>query len=171
MLATHTNLPSSPQLVCPAGSLRALTVAVDAGANAVYLGLKDATNARNFAGLNFDETQIREGIAYAHRRGAQVLMALNTFADARSPEPWFAAADKAAELGADALIVADTAVMGHCVRHLPSLRLHLSVQASATSHAAIEFYRQRYGVQRAVLPRVVAADQIAKIIEGTSVEI
>ena len=47
MLATHTNLPSSPQLVCPAGSLRALTVAVDAGANAVYLGLKDATNARN----------------------------------------------------------------------------------------------------------------------------
>ena len=171
MLATHTNLPSSPQLVCPAGSLRALTVAVDAGADAVYLGLKDATNARNFAGLNFDETQVREGIAYAHRRGAQVLMALNTFADARSPEPWFAAADKAAELGADALIVADTAVMGHCVRHLPSLRLHLSVQASATSHAAIEFYRQRYGVQRAVLPRVVAADQIAKIIEGTSVEI
>ena len=86
MLATHTNLPSSPQLVCPAGSLRALTVAVDAGADAVHLGLKDATNARNFAGLNFDEAQIREGIAYAHRRGAQVLMALNTFADARSPD-------------------------------------------------------------------------------------
>lgn len=162
---------SRPHLVCPAGSLRALTVAVEAGADAVYLGLKDATNARNFAGLNFDEAQIREGIAFAHGRGVQVLMALNTFADARRPGPWLAAADKAAELGADALIVADTAVFAHCRDHLPQLRLHLSVQASATSHAAIEFYRQRYGVQRAVLPRVVAVEQIARIIAGTSVEI
>ncbi|MFT3818446.1 MAG: peptidase U32 family protein [Rubrivivax sp.] len=171
MQAQAPNRQAKPHLVCPAGSLRALTVAVDAGADAVYLGLKDATNARNFAGLNFDEAQIREGIAYAHGRGAQVLMALNTFADARQPAPWFAAADKAAALGADALIVADTAVMGHCHRHLPELRLHLSVQASATTHAAIEFYRRRYGVQRAVLPRVVAVEQIARIIAGTSVEI
>lgn len=160
-----------PHLVCPAGSLRALEAAVEAGADAVYLGLKDATNARNFAGLNFTDAQIREGVALAHRHGVQVLMALNTFADARRPGPWFAAADKAAELGADALIVADTAVMGHCRDRLPGPRLHLSVQASATSHAAIEHYRQRYGVQRAVLPRVVAAEQIARIIAGTSVEI
>ena len=64
-----------PELVCPAGSLRALQMAVDAGADAVYLGLKDATNARNFAGLNFDDTQVRAGVAYAHARGARVLMA------------------------------------------------------------------------------------------------
>ena len=74
---------SRPDLVCPAGSLRALQMAVDAGADAVYLGLKDATNARNFAGLNFDDAQVRDGVAYAHARGAKVLMALNTFADAR----------------------------------------------------------------------------------------
>ena len=60
-----------PELVCPAGSLRALQLAVDAGADAVYLGLKDATNARNFAGLNFDDAQVREGVAYAHARGAR----------------------------------------------------------------------------------------------------
>ncbi|HPP83300.1 MAG TPA: U32 family peptidase, partial [Rubrivivax sp.] len=67
----------APQLVCPAGSLRALREAVDAGADAVYLGLKDATNARNFAGLNFDLAQMRRGIDYAHARGRKVLMALN----------------------------------------------------------------------------------------------
>jgi hypothetical protein len=50
--------------------LRALTLAIDAGADAVYLGLKDATNARNFAGLNFEDAQVREGVAYAHARGA-----------------------------------------------------------------------------------------------------
>jgi putative protease len=160
-----------PQLVCPAGSLRALQAAVDAGADAVYMGLKDATNARNFAGLNFDLAQARDGIAYAHARGREVLMALNTFADARDPAPWYRAADVAAELGADALILADTAVMAYCRDHLPQLRLHLSVQASATSHEAIEFYRQRYGIRRAVLPRVLTLAQVGHVLQHSRAEI
>jgi len=160
-----------PELVCPAGSLRALQLAVDAGADAVYLGLKDATNARNFAGLNFDEPQVRDGVAYAHARGAKVLMALNTFADARDASPWYRAVDTAVALGADALIVADTAVMAYCRDHHPQLRLHLSVQASATSVDAIEFYRQRYGIQRAVLPRVLTLSQVAHLVRHTEVDI
>ncbi|MDE2396438.1 MAG: U32 family peptidase [Burkholderiales bacterium] len=165
--------PSSfaPELVCPAGSLRALQAAVDAGADAVYMGLKGGTNARNFAGLNFDDAQVREGVAYAHARGAQVLMALNTFADARDTSPWRSAVDRAAALGADALIVADSAVMAYCRDHHPALRLHLSVQASATSHAAIEFYRRRYGIRRAVLPRVLTLQQVGQVIQGTEVDI
>ena len=162
---------SAPELVCPAGSLRALQAAVEAGADAVYLGLKDATNARNFAGLNFDDAQVRDGVAHAHARGARVLMALNTFADARDPAPWRRAVDKAVLLGADALIVADTAVMAYCRDHHPSLRLHLSVQASATSHAAIEFYRARYGIQRAVLPRVLTLQQVGQVARNTTVDI
>ena len=51
------NATQGPELVCPAGSLRSLQLAVDAGADAVYMGLKDVTNARNFAGLNFDLKQ------------------------------------------------------------------------------------------------------------------
>ena len=82
-------MPSpAPELVCPAGSLRALKLAVDAGADAVYLGLRNATNARNFAGLNFDDAQLREGVAYAHARGRKVLMALNTYARADDATPW-----------------------------------------------------------------------------------
>jgi putative protease len=63
---------AAPELVCPAGSLPTLKTAVDQGADAVYLGFRDATNARNFAGLNFDEDSARAGIRYAHarRRGA-----------------------------------------------------------------------------------------------------
>ena len=160
-----------PQLVCPAGSLRALTLAIDAGADAVYLGLRNATNARNFAGLNFDTEQIREGVAYAHARGRQVLMALNTYADARDDAPWRAAVDAAAALGADALIVADCAMLAYARDHYPALRLHLSVQASASSYEAIEYYRQRYGVQRAVLPRVLTLQQVQQVIRHTEVEI
>ncbi|MFO1318449.1 MAG: peptidase U32 family protein [Burkholderiales bacterium] len=170
---TPTSHPAlrKPKLVCPAGSLRALQVAVDAGADAVYLGLRDATNARNFAGLNFDRQQAEAGIAYAHRKGAEVLMALNTFADAREPERWWRAVDIAASLGADALICADVAVMAYAREHHPDLRLHLSVQASATTYEAIEFYRERYGIRRAVLPRVLTLPQVGHVCHHTSVEI
>lgn len=61
-----------PELVCPAGNLPALKTAVDNGADTVYMGLKDATNARNFPGLNFDMKSAREGVAYAHARGRNV---------------------------------------------------------------------------------------------------
>jgi O2-independent ubiquinone biosynthesis protein UbiU len=160
-----------PELVCPAGSLRALQVAIDAGADAVYMGLKDSTNARNFAGLNFDLTNTREGIRYAHARGRKVLMALNTFADARDPLPWFRAVDAAADLGIDALILADVGVMAYAARTHPGLRLHLSVQTSATNYEAIEFYRDRYNIQRAVLPRVLTASQVSYLIRNVGCEI
>ncbi len=160
-----------PELVCPAGSLRALKMAIDAGADAVYLGLRNATNARNFAGLNFDDAQLREGLEYAHARGRRVLMALNTYARANDVSPWLAAVDTAARLGADALICADIAVMAHARRHHPDLRLHLSVQASATSHEAIAFYQRHYGIQRAVLPRVLTLSQVGHVARNTNVDI
>jgi len=162
---------NKPELVCPAGSLRALQMAVDAGADAVYLGLKDATNARNFGGLNFDLEQVRSGMSYAHQRGRKVLMALNTYGQSQDLAPWFAAVDSAAGLGADALIVADSAVLAYAARTHPQLRLHLSVQASATSYEAINFYRERYGIQRAVLPRVLTLQQVQHVIRHTDVEI
>jgi putative protease len=79
--------------------------------------------------------------------------------------------DAAAELGADALIVADIAVMAYARSRHPQLRLHLSVQASATSHEAIAFYQRNYGVQRAVLPRVLTLSQVAGVLSHTEVDI
>ena len=67
------------ELVCPAGSLPALKIAVDNGANCVYMGFRDNTNARNFAGLNFDIASAKEGVRYAHAHGAKILLALNTY--------------------------------------------------------------------------------------------
>ena len=76
-----------PELLAPAGSLAALKAAIEAGADTVYLGLKNATNARNFAGLNFTESDIRAGVELAHSRGRQVLFAINPFVQAgRAPE-------------------------------------------------------------------------------------
>ncbi|TCJ16997.1 U32 family peptidase [Parasulfuritortus cantonensis] len=163
--------PSLLQLVCPAGSLPALKAAVDQGADAVYLGLKDNTNARNFAGLNFDEKSLAEGIRYAQGRGRKVLMALNTFPQPATLERWHRAVDKAAGLGVDAVILADPGLMAYARAHHPQLRLHLSVQGSATNYEAINFYRERFGIQRVVLPRVLSLAQVENVIENTGAEI
>ena len=160
-----------PELVCPAGNLPALKTAVDNGADTVYMGLKDATNARNFPGLNFDMKSAREGVAYAHARGCNVLMAINTFAQAGQVERWHAAVDTAADLGADAIIVADPAIMAYATDKHPNLRLHMSVQGSATNYEAINMMKELFGIRRAVLPRVLTIDQVKHVIDNTDVEI
>jgi putative protease len=158
------------ELVCPAGGLPALKAAVDNGADWVYLGLRDQTNARNFAGLNFDQAALAQGLAYAHAR-RKVLLALNTYPQAASWARWTQAVDLAAAQGVDAIIVADLGLLEYAHRNHPGLELHLSVQGSATSHEAINFYHARFGVRRAVLPRVLSLAQVENVVRHTPVEI
>ncbi|MFA7292056.1 MAG: peptidase U32 family protein [Rhodocyclaceae bacterium] len=162
---------SLPDLVCPAGSLPALKAAVDNGADAVYLGFKNDTNARNFAGLNFDQKSMVEGIRYAHGKGCEVLMAINTFPQAGRVDDWRAAVDTAAGLGVDAIILADVGLLDYARKRHPEQRLHLSVQGSATSYEAINFAHREFGVRRAVLPRVLTLAQVEHVINNTPVEI
>ena len=117
------------QLVCPAGNLPALQAAIDAGADAVYAGFRDQTNARAFPGLNFSDAELRAGIAYAHARGRKVYLALNTYPDSVRLPVWFSAVDKAAEFGCDAIIAAEMAVLDYATRRHPALPRHLSVQS------------------------------------------
>ncbi|NMM38220.1 MAG: U32 family peptidase [Glaciimonas sp.] len=159
------------ELVCPAGSLPALKAAVDNGADCVYLGFRDATNARNFAGLNFDDATIATGIRYAHDRGCKILLALNTYPQASGWQKWRTAIDRAANAGVDAVILADPGLMQYAVSHYPNLRLHLSVQGSATNFEAINFYHQHFGIARAVLPRVLSLAQVEQVSKKTPVEI
>ena len=161
----------SPELVCPAGSLPALKAAVDNGADCVYLGFRDATNARNFAGLNFDDKAVAEGVRYAHAKGRKVLVALNTYPQAGAWELWQKAIDRAATLGVDAMIMADPGLMQYAKQTHPQLRLHLSVQGSATNYEAINFYRDHFGISRAVLPRVLSIAQVEHLMNNTDVEI
>lgn len=150
----------APELVCPAGTPAGLRTAVDAGADAVYCGLQNATNARNFPGLNFTPDELGEGIAYAHRRGAKVLLAVNSFPPAGQTALWHAAVDSGVRQGADALIVADLGVAAYAARRYPEQRLHLSVQAGASSPEAIRFYCESYGIKRVVLPRILTVAEI-----------
>jgi len=159
------------ELVCPAGNLPSLKAAVDNGANAVYMGFKDDTNARHFAGLNFDDRRAAEGIRYAHDRGTKVFVAINTFPQPSGWTRWQHAVDHAAEMGVDALILADIGVMDYASHRWPDLRLHLSVQGSATSAEAINFYYQNFGIQRVVLPRVLSLKQVKQVAQDSPVPV
>lgn len=157
------------QLVCPAGNLPALQAAIDAGADAVYAGFRDQTNARAFPGLNFDEGELRQGIAYAHARGGKVYLALNTYPDSARLPHWEAAVDHAAALGADAIIAAEMAVLDYAARAHPDMARHLSVQGSATTAAALRYAHERFGIARAVLPRVLSVTQVERLCTASPV--
>ncbi|MFZ5558744.1 MAG: ubiquinone anaerobic biosynthesis protein UbiU [Pseudomonadota bacterium] len=159
------------ELVCPAGTLPALKAAVDHGADWVYIGFRDQTNARNFPGLNFDDAAAREGVAYAHARGARVLLALNTYPPAAGWRRWTDAVDRAARLRLDALVVADLGLLRYAAERHPALSLHLSVQGSATSHEAINLYHDLFGIRRAVLPRVLSLAQVEQVVAHSRVPI
>jgi collagenase-like PrtC family protease len=165
------NTYTRPELVCPAGTPAGLRAAIDAGADTVYCGFQNATNARNFPGLNFTPDELEVALSYAHARKAKVLLAVNTFPSAGRFDLWSDTIDIAARLGVDAVIVGDIGVADYAARTYPNLRLHLSVQAGASSPEAIRFYCQEFGVKRVVLPRILTVAEIAEIHQQIPCEI
>lgn len=158
------------ELICPAGTPSALKSAIDAGAHAIYCGFNDETNARNFPGLNFSRAELRQSIDLAHRRGARILVAINTFPRAGAIEVWHRAVDDAVNAGADALILADIGLMDYAANRHPGQRIHVSVQAAAANADAIAFYVETFGAKRVVLPRVLSVPEIAAISREVSCE-
>ena len=154
-----------PELVCPAGTPAALRDAVDAGADAVYCGFQNATNARNFPGLNFTPDELARSVDYAHKRGAKVLLAVNTFPPAGKVDLWRDAVNMGDRFDVDAYIVADIGVAEYVATRLPHRRLHLSVQAAASSPEAIRYYVREFGVKRVVLPRILTVSEIKQMGE------
>lgn len=152
-----------PELVCPAGTPASLRSAIDSGANAVYCGFQNATNARNFPGLNFLPEEMAQSAAYAHERDAKILLALNTFPPAGKTALWKEAVETGVKLGIDAIIVADIGMAHYIATHYPQIRLHLSVQAGASSPEAINYYCREFNVKRVVLPRILTVREIKDI--------
>lgn len=159
------------ELVCPAGSLTAVKTAIQAGADAIYVGLRDDTNARRFAGLNLDARELEQAVDMAHDQGRRLFLAVNTYVRPGAGRRWERAVELAAELWVDALIVADVGLLAHASRRYPDLPLHLSVQGSATNPEALAFYHEHYGIRRAVLPRVLSLAQVSRVARESPVPV
>lgn len=160
-----------PELVCPAGTPAGLRTAVDAGADAIYCGFQGPTNARNFPGLNFTIAEMESSVAYAQARDAKVLAAINSFPTAGRTNIWKDTIDEAARIGVDAIIIADIGMADYLHRTHPDQRIHLSVQAGASSAEAINYYCREFDIKRVVLPRILTVREIKKIHDEIPCEI
>ncbi|SRX88867.1 peptidase, U32 family [Streptococcus pyogenes] len=157
-----------PEVLSPAGTLEKLKVAIDYGADAVFVG-GQAYGLRSRAG-NFSMEELQEGIDYAHARGAKVYVAANMVTHEGNEigaGEWFR---QLRDMGLDAVIVSDPALIVICSTEAPGLEIHLSTQASSTNNETFEFWKAM-GLTRVVLAREVNMAELAEIRKRTDVEI
>ena len=157
-----------PEVLSPAGTLEKLKVAVRYGADAVFVG-GQAYGLRSRAG-NFSMEEMAEGINYAHDHGVKVYVAANMVTHEGNEigaGAWFR---ELRDLGLDAVIVSDPALIAICATDAPGLEIHLSTQASSTNYETFEFWKE-LGLTRVVLAREVTMAELAEIRKRTSVEI
>lgn len=149
-----------PELLAPAGNKESLHAAVCAGADAVYLGL-ESFNARRNAG-NFTLESFAEAADYAHLRGVNVYVALNTVVLPGEEKEAVECARQAWRAGADAFIVQDLGLASEISRVLPDARLHASTQMNIHNAAGVRA-AARLGARRVTLARELSLPEIAHL--------
>ncbi len=158
--------PAFPELLAPAGSAEAYFAAVDAGADAVYLGL-GKFNARERA-ENFNLADLCRIRPHARARGVRLYLAMNTvLTEADLPEA-IGLLHQVAPLLPDAIIAADLGLVRILREFFPRIPVHISTQAGcASAEAAEEFARM--GASRVILERHLRKEEIARVAERSPV--
>ena len=143
-------------LLAPARDLEVGIAAIQAGADAVYIGAPEF-GARQAAGNSLED--IAELVLYAHRFGAQVLVTLNTLLHDDEYPRACALAHELYKVGVDALIIQDLNLLNY---DLPPIRLHASTQCDNRTPEQV-LHLQQLGFRRVVLARELSLDQIRDI--------
>ena len=158
------------ELLAPAGSLESLKAAVNAGADAVYIG-GTKFGARAYAN-NLTEEDMKWAIDYAHLHGVSLYMTINTLLKDKEIEkdlydyvkPYY-------EHGLDAAIVQDLGVLKALSEWFPDLPLHVSTQMTVTGAEGFEFFKQFPNVTRIVTSRELSMEELQNIRNTTDYEI
>ncbi len=149
-----------PELLSPAGSLRAMRLAFAYGADAVYAGLpRMSLRVRN---NSFDPPALAQGISEAHALGKRFYLVTNIAPHNNKVRTLMKHLAPLVEMGPDALIVSDPGVIWLVREQFPDVPLHLSVQANTVNWAAVKFW-QAQGIERIILSRELAVEEIAEI--------
>lgn len=155
------------ELLAPAGDLERLKVAIDYGADAVYLGgpiLGLRANAKNFT---YEE--IKEGCIYAHERNKKVYVTVNIVLHNKEANLVEESLKQLEKCGVDAIIVSDPAVISIAKKNT-NLEIHLSTQQSTLNIEACRFWKKQ-GVSRIVLGREASKEDILEIRKNVDIEI
>ena len=157
-----------PELLCPAGDMERLRMAVAYGADAVYLA-GTMFGMRSFAG-NFTPEELKDAVGLCRAHGVAVHITCNTMPRndevARLPE-WLEYLD---HIGVDAVIVADVGALALVKRHAPHVRVHISTQASIVNYQSASAWHD-LGASRVILARELTLDEIREIRAKTPREL
>ncbi len=156
------------EILAPAGSMESMTAAVNAGADAVYMG-GSRFGARAYA-ENPQEEQFLEAIDYAHLHGCRLYMTVNTLVKERELEDLYGFLRPCYERGLDAVIVQDMGVFSFVREHFPDLPVHASTQMTVTGPGFAGMLKEQ-GASRIVTARELSLEEIARIHQEVDIEI
>ena len=159
---------NKPELLAPSGNMKTLKAAVEAGADAVYLGA-GKFSARAFAG-NFDDSELSSAIKYADSANVKVYLAINTLLTDRELGEAQGIVNHAYYSGAAAFIVQDLGLAKIIKQRYPDAVLHASTQMTARTLKDVNVLGA-LGFKRVVLARELSRDQIKEIAANTLVEL
>ena len=153
------------EILAPAGDKNSALAAINSGADAIYLGLKNFS-ARSSA-ENFDEIALNEIVRYAHAFNVKVYVAMNTLVKDSELNGFLSDLLSAWNGGADAIIISDALLGAFIKRNYPEIVLHLSTQAGVCNAYGAKFAK-KLGFSRVILSRETSINdikEIASIIE------
>ena len=150
------------ELLVPAGSLEVLKVAVDYGADAVYIG-GQAYGLRAKAD-NFSIEEMKKAAEYAHAKNAKVYVTANIFAHNYDIEGMKAYFEQLKDTGVDAVLVSDPGIFMLAKETMPDMELHISTQANNTNYLTYNFW-YKMGAKRVVTARELSLVEIKQIRE------
>ena len=156
------------EILAPAGDKNCAYSAINAGADAIYLGLKNFS-ARSSA-ENFDFSELEEICSYAHVFGVKVYVAMNTLVKDSELPDFFNDVACAVNAGADAIIISDIFLGAYVKKMCPEIELHLSTQAGVCNVYGARLAKE-YGFSRVILSRETAFSDIAEISKIIQTEI
>lgn len=149
------------ELLAPAGDFEKACIALDYGADAVFLGGK-AYSLRSKAS-NFFMNDIKKTCDYAHSKNKRVYLTVNVICHNALLNGFAKFIKDLSETGVDALIVADPYIIDYVSKNYPQLELHLSTQQSITNSKAALFWKDN-GIKRIVLGREVSVPELKKLM-------
>ncbi len=157
-----------PEILAPAGNMEKAIVAMEYGADALYLSGK-AFGMRAKAG-NFSMDELKEVVSIAHDRGVKIYVTVNVFAHNDEIDLLPPYLRELEELEVDGLIVADLGVIALAKEYAPSTPLHLSTQANTVNYRAAQLWEE-LGISRLVMARELTREEIQKVCQETKAEI
>lgn len=156
------------ELLAPAGNYQAFIGAMNAGADAVYLG-GEKFGARAYAD-NFTREEICKALRYAHIFGRKVYLTVNTLIKESEFSYLYDYLSPLYEAGLDGVIIQDLGVWQYIREVFPDMALHASTQMAITGEMGARFLKQ-IGAARIVPARELSLPEIQKIKKKTGLEL